>query len=439
MKVDVRDLEKSQKELSINVSKEHIDVAYEKGLKAIRKTAKIPGFRQGMAPDDLVKKYYHNKIMSEALEKVINDAITNAFKEQTINPLNMPLVKDVKYEEDNSISFKVQVDVYPQFEVANYKGFEFLEEVSDVSDSDVEEELKALQLRYATYNPKNENDVVATNDLVTIDIIEDIDGSIEESKDFAFVIDNNDFHKDFNESVKGMKKGESKEFVVEYPNEHSDKRFAGKKVKYKVFIKEVKERILPELNDDFAKQIGDTFENLNALKENVLERMKESTNIRSKNELFEKILKKIIDENPFDVPESMIVNQSQLMAKQLIDSYKQMYGEEVIKQFPMDKIVEDMKPRAEFQVKSALIINKIAEREQIIVADEEIEKKIRESAEKMKMEYEKLKDLWAKNKVIENIKDNLLIDKVYDFLVKENKIEQKSVQKEKGRDANKES
>jgi len=139
------------------------------------------------------------------------------------------------------------------------------------------------------------------------------------------------------------------------------------------------------------------------------------------------------------VSESMIVNQSQLMAKQLIDSYKQMYGEEVIKQFPMDKIVEDMKPRAEFQVKSALIINKIAEREQIIVADEEIEKKIRESAEKMKMEYEKLKDLWAKNKVIENIKDNLLIDKVYDFLVKENKIEQKSVQKEKGRDANKES
>jgi trigger factor len=294
-------------------------------------------------------------------------------------------------------------------------------------------------LRYATYNPKNENDVVATNDLVTIDIIEDIDGSIEESKDFAFVIDNNDFHKDFNESVKGMKKGESKEFVVEYPNEHSDKRFAGKKVKYKVFIKELKERILPELNDDFAKQIGDTFENLNALKENVLERMKESTNIRSKNELFEKILKKIIDENPFDVAESMIVNQSQLMAKQLIDSYKQMYGEEVVQQFPMDRIAEDMKPRAEFQVKSALIINKIAEREQIIVANEEIEKKIRESAEKMKMEYEKLKDLWAKNKVIENIKDNLLIDKVYDFLVKENKIEQKVIQKDEGRDANKES
>jgi trigger factor len=279
---------------------------------------------------------------------------------------------------------------------------------------------------------------VAANDLVTIDIVEDIDGSIEESKDFAFVIDNNDFHKDFNESIKGMKKGESKEFIIEYPKEHADKRFAGKKVKYKVLVKEIKERILPELNDDFAKQIGDTFENLNALKENILERLKENVKIRSKNDLFEKILKKIIDENPFDVPESMIVNQSRTMAKQLIDSYKQMYGEEIVKQFPMDRIVEDMKPRAEFQVKSALIINKIAEKEHIVITDEEIEKKIRESAERMKMEYEKLKDLWMKNKVIDNIKDNLLIDKVYDFLVKENKIEQKVVQKEKGSDADKE-
>jgi len=141
----------------------------------------------------------------------------------------MPLVKDVKYEEDKSISFNVQVDVYPQFDVVNYKGFEFIQEMPEVSESDVEAELEALQLRYATYNPKNEDSAVETHDLVTVDIIEDVDGSIEESKDFTFVIDNNDFHKDFNENVKGMKKGETKEFFIEYPDEHPDKRFAGKR------------------------------------------------------------------------------------------------------------------------------------------------------------------------------------------------------------------
>jgi len=150
--------------------------------------------------------------MSEALEKVINDAMISAFKETTINPLNMPLVKDVKYEEDKSISFNVQVDVYPQFDVVNYKGFVFIQEMLEVSESDVESELEALQLRYATYNPKNEDSVVETHDLVTVDIIEDVDGSIEESKDFTFVIDNNDFHKDFNENVKGMKKVKLKSF-----------------------------------------------------------------------------------------------------------------------------------------------------------------------------------------------------------------------------------
>ena len=439
MKVNVRDLEKSKKELSINVPKELIDEAYEKGLKLIKQKAKIPGFRQGMAPDDLVKKHYHNKIMSEALEKVINDAMISAFKETTINPLNMPLVKDVKYEEDKSISFNVQVDVYPQFDVVNYKGFVFIQEMLEVSESDVESELEALQLRYATYNPKNEDSVVDAYDLVTVDIIEDVDGSIEESKDFTFVIDNNDFHKDFNENVKGMKKGETKEFFIEYPDEHPDKRFAGKKVKYTVTVKDAKERILPELNDDFAKQIGDNFENLNELKENIRERLEENARMRSKNALTENILKKIIDENPFDVPESMVISHSQTMAKQLLDSYKQTYGEEIVKQFSIEKVIEDLKPRAEFQIKSALIINKIAEKENIVVTDDEVEQKIKEYAEKIKMEYEKLKELWEKNKVIQNVKDDLLIDKIYDFLVKANKIEQKIVQKEKSSDANRES
>ena len=427
MKIEVKDLEKSKKELSINVPQGNFNETYEKKLQAIKQTAKIPGFRQGMAPDNLVKKYYHNKVMTEALEKVINEAITTALKEQSINPLNMPLVKDVKFEDDSSISFKVLVDVYPQFDVVKYKDFEFIEEIKEIKDKDVEEELKALQLRAATYNPKVENAEAAPNDLLIVDIVEDIDGDIEESKDFTFVVDNNDFHKDFNEQVKGMKKGDSKEFIIEYPIDHPDKRFAGKKVKYTVTVKEIKERILPDLNDDLAKEVGENFETLDELKKNIFEKLEQNSKTRSKNELTEKILKKIIDENPFDIPESMIIKQAEVMAKQLMDNYKQIYGEEVVNQFPMDKIVEDMKLRAEFQIKAALVINKITEKEHITVSDEEVEIKLKEYAEKMKTEYDKLKELWTKNGVIQSLKDNILIDKAHEFLVAVNKIEQKVV------------
>ena len=308
-----------------------------------------------------------------------------------------------------------------------YKDFEFIEEIKEIKDKDVEEELKALQLRAATYNPKVENAEAAPNDLLIVDIVEDIDGDIEESKDFTFVVDNNDFHKDFNEQVKGMKKGDSKEFIIEYPIDHPDKRFAGKKVKYTVTVKEIKERILPDLNDDLAKEVGENFETLDELKKNIFEKLEQNSKTRSKNELTEKILKKIIDENPFDVPESMIIKQAEVMAKQLMDNYKQIYGEEVVNQFPMDKIVEDMKPRAEFQIKAALVINKITEKEHITVSDEEVEIKLKEYAEKMKTEYDKLKELWTKNGVIQSLKDNILIDKAHEFLVAVNKIEQKVV------------
>jgi trigger factor len=433
MRTEVRDLEKSKKELSINVDKETFNDGFEKKLKDIKKNAKIPGFRQGTAPDNLVKKYYHNKIMTETLEKVINDATTAALKEQTINPLTMPLIKDVKLEEDNSISFKVQVDVYPQFDVIKYKDFVLTEEIRDITDKDVDEELKALQLRNATYNPKDENTVSSSNDLLTVDILEEIDGIVEESKDFSFVIDNNDFHKEFNEALKGLKKGETKEFIIEYPIEHPDKRFAGKKVKYVVFLKEIKERVLPEINDDFAKEIGESFENLNELKKNIRENLEKNRKIIAKNELTEKILKKIIEENPFEVPDSMVLKQAEAMTKQLLNSYKQLYGEDVIKQLPVDKIIEDTKPKAEFQIKAALIINKITEKEKIAVSDEELEQKLNEYSEKLKKDPKELKKSWGENGMFQTLKDNILIDKAHDFLVSVNKIEKKIISKEENK------
>ena len=342
----------------------------------------------------------------------------------------MPLVKDVKIEDDKSISFKVQVDVYPQFDVVKYKDFEFTEELREITDEDVEEQLKTLQLRNATYNPKNENAVAASYDLLTVDILEEIEGMVEESKDFTFVIDNNDFHKDFNESIKGMKIGETKEFIIEYPMEHPDKRFAGKKVKYVVCVMEIKERILPELNDDFAKDVGERFENLDELKKNIRENLEQNAKTNAKNELTEKILKKIIEENPFDIPDSMIIKQAELMAKQLLDNYGQLYGKDVIKHFSIDKIIEDMKPRAEFQIKAALIINKITEKNNINVSEEEVDKKVEEYVEKLQKKSEELKELWKRNGMLQTIRDNILIDKAHDFLVSLNRIEHKRISKD---------
>jgi trigger factor len=204
-------------------------------------------------------------------------------------------------------------------------------------------------------------------------------------------------------------------------------------VKYVVFLKEIKERVLPEINDDFAKEIGESFENLNELKKNIRENLEKNRKIIAKNELTEKILKKIIEENPFEVPDSMVLKQAEAMTKQLLNSYKQLYGEDVIKQLPVDKIIEDTKPKAEFQIKAALIINKITEKEKIAVSDEELEQKLNEYAEKLKKDPKELKKSWGENGMFQTLKDNILIDKAHDFLVSVNKIEKKIISKEENK------
>ncbi|MDY6821036.1 MAG: trigger factor [Deferribacterota bacterium] len=428
MKIDVEDLKQSRKKLSIQIPSNKFDEAYDNRLERVRKEAKIPGFRKGKAPVDFVKKYYHNKIMSETLENVINNAIKEAVQEKGIAPLNMPTVKDFKFEDDRSISFNVIFDVYPECDIQKYKDFEFVEEIEEVVDSEIDRELEILRNQFATYSPKQEDESAESLDMINIDMVEIIDGEEEESKDFEFILDNNDFNRDFNDAIKGMKKGETKEFIVKYPDEHRDKKLAGKNVTYRVTLKEIKKKTLPDINDDFAKEVSENFETLEDLRADIKKKLYEHKKQRARNLLIEKIINKILEENPFDVPESLVNKEAENIAQMMIENYKQTYGEAILDKLPDKKgLIENMKSRAEFQIKSALVIFKVAEKENIKVSEEEIDEKIKEYAKNLNMELDKLKDLWKKNNVLQRIKDNILVDKIQDLLLNVNKVEQRYV------------
>jgi trigger factor len=430
MKVEVRDAEKSRKELSIEIPPAVFDRSYEKKLSDIAKSAKIPGFRQGKAPVTLVEKQYQHKVRVETLEKVINDAITEALKDNKINPLSMPHLEDVKFGDDKAISFRVFVDVFPSFDISKYKGYDFEMLIEKIDDKDVSKELEAIRLERSTYEPENDDATVKPMDLVTLDYMEDFGDSSEESKDFTFVVDNNYYHKDFNDHIKGMKKNEAKVFSVTYPADHPEVKFAGKAVTYTVTVKEIKNRVLPELNDEFAKEINEECKTLDELKRDITEKLQNFKKSQAKERVIEKILHKIIEENPFDVPQSFVDRQAEQMLENLIENYKRMYGEEFLKDAPLDKMKKDLLPSSEFQVKSALIVNKISEKENIVVADEELDVRIKEYASTRKIDFDKLKKEWQEQKVIQNLKDNLIMNKVYDFLVKSNNVNEKYVEKE---------
>jgi len=433
MKVEVKNAEKSQKELSIEIPVEKYNAAFEEEYKKIAPTVNIPGFRKGKAPRSIVLKQFKHRISVNALEKVINESIIQALTENNINPLSSPNVKDVNFEEGEPITFKVYVDVFPEYDVEKIDGFEFVKEIDEVTDEDVEQVLEKLKLQNISYEPK-EDATVENGDMVVIDFEGFVDGEPFEggsAKDYSFVVGSNTLLKDFENGLLGHKSGEEFEIEVKFPDDYYEKNLAGKTATFKINLKEVKKRVEPELDDDFAKDVDEECETLEDLKNKIRKELEEEVQQIAKENLYEQIIEKLLEVNKFDVPDTLVREQAERLATQTMQQYQYMYGVNAEQLgFDKEKLVEHYWNLAEKQVKSGLILNKIAEKENIDVTQEELDKKIEELANKLKKNVDEYKKELEAYGGINNIKNNLLTDKIFDFIISKNKLEEKIVTKE---------
>jgi len=431
MKFNLTDGENSQKVLEIELPYSNYTETFEKELNKILPTVKLPGFRVGKAPKDIVRKEFKHKLSVQALEETINNAISKAIKESGVVPLNIPMVKDVVFEDDKPITFKVFVDVYPAVELKNYKGFDFEREIRVVTEDDINEVLENLREQHAVWEVAVDDAVVKEGDRVVIDFVGKKDGEPFEggsANNHTLEIGSNTFIPGFESGIVGMKKGETRDIKVTFPEDYHASDLAGKEVVFTVTVNEIKNKKLPELNDEFATTVDPNVENLEKLIETIRKDIIDETEIVNKENFYDVLIKKLIEENPFDLPQSMIDEQSRNLADRAIKNYCRAYGiDPKTLNFDPDKIKDQYKDQAIFQTKGAIILNAIAEKENITVTDEDIDKKISEYAEALKMSVDEYKDLVVKNGTINNIKNNVLVDKIYDFLCSVNNITDKKV------------
>jgi len=431
MKFNLTDGENSQKVLEIELPYSNYTETFEKELNKILPTVKLPGFRVGKAPKDIVRKEFKHKLSVQALEETINNAISKAIKESGVVPLNIPMVKDVVFEDDKPIIFKVFVDVYPAVELKNYKGFDFEREIRVVTEDDINEVLENLREQHAVWEVAVDDAVVKEGDRVVIDFVGKKDGEPFEggsANNHTLEIGSNTFIPGFESGIFGMKKGETRDIKVTFPEDYHASDLAGKEVVFTVTVNEIKNKKLPELNDEFATTVDPNVENLEKLIETIRKDIIDETEIVNKENFYDVLIKKLIEENPFDLPQSMIDEQSRNLADRAIKNYCRAYGiDPKTLKFDPDKIKDQYKDQAIFQTKGAIILNAIAEKENITVTDEDIDKKISEYAEALKMSVDEYKDLVVKNGTINNIKNNVLVDKIYDFLCSVNNITDKKV------------
>jgi trigger factor len=415
LNVDVHKGKAWKRILEIEVSKETVEEGFEAAYQKYRGEAKIPGFRKGKAPMDMVKRRFKDAIKKEVLEALVPQAYEDAISQTDLSPISLPRVKDIDFKEGAALKFKAEIEIKPEVEVKDYTGMEVTKQVVEITDREVDTSLNYLRDDFAELHPVQRE--AKLYDHMVVDLIKNQDGKEEKLQNHEIILDPHNMIKEFQQALVGAKAGEKREFEVTYPPDFHNKKLAGKKAQYRISIKEIKEKVLPKANDDFAKTVG-KFQTLAELKEKIKEglgkKAQRDAEIQLKNELVNQVIKR----NPFEVPEALIDYYMESLISDLKNKYKKV---------DEAKVRKDYQETAIGHIKWDLLFHQITDKEKIKVADEDIQAWIEAFARDYKMKPDEAKKLLEKPQQFKRIKEELLEKKVLDFLRRSAKVSEETI------------
>ncbi|SHK16010.1 trigger factor [Hathewaya proteolytica DSM 3090] len=427
MNVKVEKKEHNIIELEITVEAEKFNEGIKSAYKKNVKKFNIPGFRQGKAPMHIIKKFYGEGVFFEdAINFCCDETYPVALKENNIKPVDYPQIDVVEIGEGKDLVYKAIVAVYPEVELGQYKGVEVEKVTYEVSEADLENAVKAEQTKNARTEDKKDG-AIENGDIAVIDFkgfIDDVAFDGGEGTDYELEIGSKTFIDNFEEQLVGLKVGEKKDVNVKFPEEYGRDELNGKAAKFEVEIKAIKVKQLPELNDEFAKEVSE-FDTFEAYKNSLKENMEKANEERAKREFEEKVLDKVADNTTIDIPNAMVEKEIDYMVKDLemrlkyqgldLDLYCQYTNS------TMESMRNSMREMAEKRVKNDLVISKIAEVENITATPEEIKAKATELAKQYGQEdIDKAADMIVASQGA-YIQTSIVNEKVIDMLVKEAK------------------
>ena len=417
--------------LTIEITKAEFEAAKDKAFKKTGKNITVPGFRKGHAPRKMIEKLYGEGVFfEEAFNIIYPDAMEMAVEKSGIKPVGRADVDLGDPAEEGGLTIIAKVPVEPEVELGEYKGVEVEKETVKVPAADVKAELNRLAQRNARTETVDRK--AKKNDTVDIDFEGFVDGVAFEggkAEHHALTLGSGTFIPGFEDQLIGCKAGDEKDVVVTFPEEYHAKELAGKEAVFKCKVHKVEETILPEIDDEFAKEVSDTCETLDDLKKEITERLKKERQEAADHAFEEKVLDAVIENMKADIPQAMIESQIdsivqdfsyrlQMQGMQL-DQYLQMSGTE------MGAFRAMFREQAEHQVKSRLVLEKVAELENIAVSDTELEEEYAKMAEQYGMEVDKVKSIVS----AEALTGDLKISNALEFLKKNAKVKKPAAKK----------
>ena len=427
MSVQVEKLEKNMAKLTVEVSQEQFQDAMKKAFNKNKNRFNIPGFRRGKAPMSMIEKMYGEGVFyEEAADEAINATCMDAMNESGLDIVSRPEVTVEQIGKDKPFIYSALVAVKPEVTRGAYKGVEVQKADAEVTDADVEAELKRVQDQNARLVTV-EDRPVADGDQTVIDFEGYVDGKTFDggsAEDFQLTIGSHAFIDTFEEQLIGKNVGEQCEVNVTFPTEYHAKELAGKPAMFKVTVKEIKVKELPELDDEFASEVSE-FETLDEYKADIKAKLSERKQKAAASENENRVVDKVVENASMEIPDRMLEGQIDNMVQEMarnmesqglsMDLYLKYTG------MTREQIREQMRPQAEKRIKTRLTLEAVVKAEDIQVSEERLDEEIKKLADNYKMEADKLKE-YMTDRDKDQMKEDIAVQEAVDFLVAEAKL-----------------
>jgi trigger factor len=419
MKASVEEISSIKKKISVEIPEDQIAKEVDSFYRDLGKKAKIKGFRPGKVPRNILERYFKDYVKAEIVQKLIQDTYPQALSEKDLQPVSPPTIDPGEFELGKPFQYSVVVEVKPDIKLEGYAGLKIEGKKEEVKDEEIEERLKALQNLHANLKTISDARPIQAGDYVIIDYEASLDGKpLEGGKaiDFTVEVGSGQFIPAFEEKLIGVKPEGESDIEVSFPEDYGYQKWAGKTISFHVKIKEIKEKILPSLDDEFAKDLGDysSFEELKTKLRGEIEKEKE---LALERQLKDQMVDQLLAANPFEVPESLVEEQT----KALISDTKLRLSAQGLELKNLgiteEKLQGDYKTMAEKQVRTFLILEKIAGQEGISVTDEEADDRLREISERMHQKFDVVKRYYEKNGLLPEVKTGIIRDKTLNLLL----------------------
>ena len=425
MKTELTDVSPTRKEIKIEIEPAQVRSAYDRISDEFGKNAKVPGFRPGHAPRSVVRTRYKNEIRTEVLRELVPDAVNNAIIEHSLDAISEPEVhfeneETLDHLGEESITVKVGVEVIPEINLGEYKGLAAVRRTRPITDQDVDKMIDNLREGVAVMQPV-EDRPSELGDTVTINAhgkeIDEPDAEEINVDDIEVILGGPNVQAEFTENLTGVKPDEKKTFTVEYPADFSTPQLAGKKVEYEMEVTAVRRRELPELDDEFAKSMGEEFDSVATLTAKIREDMEMRSKAESDERLRADLVRTLVAAHQFEVPQSWIEKQTNQRFESVLRNMMSRGIDPRTQQVDWDGAREELKGQAEEDVRATMLMERIAEAENLSVSNEEVEAEIELMAQMSRQPKEQFRAALTKHGGERSIAQRLRNRKALDLLV----------------------